>query len=131
MASVKSIGAVWAVVLVTALGGCYPSSYRRNSPNNYDPSPVYRNNNYHSERGAWRENAHTSPSVFSHSGQIERHIQEETRGANFNDADDRRAAAIRANQIREQAWRAQHAQREAAMRRASEAASRRNAARRR
>jgi len=78
------------------------SSYPYNSQNN----PTFNDGGY-SERQAWRDNARTSPLIFENSRQVERHIRDETRGANFNNPVDRNHAEIRANQIREEAWRNQ------------------------
>jgi len=97
--------------LVTA-SGCYDRGYHRNTPyyqRTYQPVTVYQSPPYvvyyeDEERAAYRENARTSPLIFENARRVERHIREETRGANFNNPREAREAAIRASQIREREW---------------------------
>ncbi|MBU3913553.1 MAG: hypothetical protein KKB21_02550 [Nanoarchaeota archaeon] len=88
-----------------------PYLWERNPNYAPDCNPL-RNNSPHvnPERRMWRENAYTPRTVFRSSEQIERHILEETRGADFNNPVDRRHSQIRAQQIREEAWRRQTAE---------------------
>ena len=88
------------------------------APREYNPPPTIESPQYipeepeeeaapTQERQAWKDNSYTSPLNFGNSRSVTRHIQEETRGANFYNPNEARDAQIRAEQIREQAWRQQ------------------------
>jgi len=56
------------------------------------------------ERKMWKNNAYVPSTIFNNSGKLQRHILEETRGADFYNPRDREHAHYRAFQIKERAW---------------------------
>jgi len=93
----------------------YTSAYQQTLPQQSYPdnpylwqrNPAYSNPSHNPERQVWRENAYTPRTTFRDAGRVKQHIRDETRGADFNNPTDRRHAEIRAQQIREEAWRQQ------------------------
>ena len=134
MSSILKIVSGALISLTSLFAGCHPNNYRFQGYSNYTYTPSYQQNlpqqncpdnpylwqrnpaysnpysnniPHNPERQAWRENAYTPRTTFRDAGRVEQHIRDETRGADFNNPIDRRDAEIRAQQIREEAWRRQ------------------------